>query len=101
MNCKKLSEFSGQKVGPNTDSTGHSSLKSFELLKNGLLTFGKKIAWQTCMVGLKFIDVIFFINNHLLIFIIGLAWRTWPNSYTFSCNKNSQIAITNKFTVHP
>ena len=71
-----------------TDSTEHSAHKSSELLKNGLLTFEKKIAWKTCMVCLKFIDVIFFINNHLLIFTIELAWRSWPNSYTFPCYKN-------------
>ncbi len=38
-----------------TDSTGHSALKSSELLKNGHLSFGKKIVWKTCAVCLKFV----------------------------------------------
>ena len=50
-----------------TDYTGCSALKSSKLLKNGLLNFSV-IACKTCMVCLKFTDVIIFINNHLLIY---------------------------------
>ena len=68
---------------PSTDSTGHSAHKSSELLKCGLLTFAKIIAWKTCMECLKSSDVIIFIYYHLLIFTIGLAWRALTTSYTF------------------
>ena len=50
-----------------TDSTGHSARKSSKLLKNGLLSFAKIIAWKTCMVCLKCIELWRSIMSHVCI----------------------------------